>query len=293
VTATDFNREYYEATNAGRDDYWRLMAAPRRRVSVILRLIGEIAGARSLIDIGCGNGVLLSEIRSRHPHLQLAGVDLSETQIELNRRRDPSIEWIAADAQKTIIPASFDIAVASEVIEHLDAAEAFLRNVAAMGRNLILTTQSGTISQTERRVGHVHHFQRQEMLELLARTGWTPRRVWNEGFPFHDLSKWYAGRNADAMMERFDSRPYGRAERLACWMLRTAYLFNSRRRGAQLYAIASHSSSRAQRGINGEPSTLAAQASILADAPLIPRCARDDERDHNSVPFKIINATVK
>ena len=236
VSATDFNREYYEATNAGRDDYWRLMAAPRRRVQMILRLIGDVRGARTLVDIGCGNGVLLSEIRARHPHLQLTGIDLSAAQIEINRRRDPSIDWLVADAQQTVIPATFDIAVTSEVIEHVDDRKGFLRN--APGRTLILTTQSGTISETERRVGHVHHFKPDEMRELLVRTGWKPQRVWNEGFPFHNLSKWYAGRNADAMMARFDSKPYGTAERFACWMLRTAFLFNSRSRGAQLYAVA-------------------------------------------------------
>ena len=242
VTATDFNREYYEATNAGRDDYWRLMAAPRRRVQMILRLIAAVAEARTLVDIGCGNGALLDAIRARFPRLQLTGIDLSASQIEANRRREPSIEWLVADAQKQVIPATFDIVVTSEVVEHLDDAASFLRNAAQLGRHLILTTQSGTISETERRVGHVHHFPPDEIRDLLTHAGWNPQRVWNEGYPFHNLSKWYAGRNADAMMQRFDSRPYGPAERFACFLLRTAFLFNSRSHGAQLYAVATAAS---------------------------------------------------
>ncbi len=245
MTATDLNREFYEATNAGRDDYWRLMAAPRRRVKMILRLIGEIPDATSIVDIGCGNGVLLEEIRRHYPGLRLTGIDLSEAQIEINRTRDPSIEWIAADAQQSVASSldnRFDIVVPSEVVEHLDDPVTFLRNAARLATQqrgrLILTTQSGTISETERRVGHVHHFPATEMRDLLNRNGWKPLRIWNEGFPFHDLSKWFAGRNADSMMQRFDSRAYGPAERLACRMLRAAFLFNSRRRGAQLYADA-------------------------------------------------------
>ncbi|MGZ7079667.1 MAG: class I SAM-dependent DNA methyltransferase [Thermoanaerobaculia bacterium] len=250
MTATDLNREYYEATNAGRDDYWRLMAAPRRRVQMILRLIGEVPEATSVVDVGCGNGVLLEEIRRRYPRLRLTGIDLSHAQIEINRARDATIEWIAADAQQSATSSldnRFDIVVTSEVIEHLDDPETFIRNAARLASRergrLILTTQSGTISETERRVGHVHHFPASEMRDLLQRNGWNGIRVWNEGFPFHNLSKWFAGRNADKMMQRFDSRAYGPAERFACWMLRAAFLFNSRRRGAQLYAVAAAPSS--------------------------------------------------
>jgi predicted TPR repeat methyltransferase len=204
-----------------------------------------MAGAQFIVDLGCGNGVLLEEIRRRHPRPRLSGIDLSEAQIALNRQRDPSIEWIAADAQQSpalAIHDRFDLVVTSEVVEHLDDAASFLRNAARLAAphrgRLILTTQSGTISETERRVGHVHHFSRAEMQELLERAGWKPIRIWNEGFPFHNLSKWFAGRNADAIMRRFDSGAYGRMERLACWMLRTAFVLNSRSRGAQLYAVA-------------------------------------------------------
>ena len=37
--ATRVNLEYYEQSAAGRDDYWRLMAAPRFRVETLLGLI--------------------------------------------------------------------------------------------------------------------------------------------------------------------------------------------------------------------------------------------------------------
>jgi ubiquinone/menaquinone biosynthesis C-methylase UbiE len=245
MTATDLNRQYYEATNAGRDDYWRLMAAPRRRVQMILRLIGQFPEATSIVDVGCGNGVLLEEIRRRYPRLRLTGIDLSQSQIEINRARDKTIEWIAADAQQSSASSldnRFDIVVTSEVVEHLDDPAAFVGNTARLASRergrLILTTQSGTISETERRVGHVHHFPAQEMRDLLQANGWKPIRVWNEGYPFHNLSKWFAGRNADSMMQRFDSLPYGPAERFACWMLRVAFRLNSRSRGAQLYAVA-------------------------------------------------------
>ena len=63
-------------------------------------------------------------------------------------------------------------------------------------------------------------------------------RIWNTGFPFHDLSKWYANRDPDRSLEQFGERAYGMRENVICWALRQAFRFNSRRRGAQLFAVA-------------------------------------------------------
>jgi hypothetical protein len=87
-------------------------------------------------------------------------------------------------------------------------------------------------------VGHLQHFTATGMRQLLSDAGWSPERVWNCGFPFHDLSKWYANRNPDATMRRFGDERYGLREDLVCWALRTAFRTNSDRRGAQLFAVA-------------------------------------------------------
>ena len=237
---TDVNREYYETLSPGREDYWRLMAAPRRRAAVVVRLVGQLAPA-SLVELGCGDGRLLREIRARHPKIALAGIDLSNTQIAANAAREPSIAWTAADLQQPFTPTmEADVVVAAEIIEHLASPEMLLANALRCvkpGGHLVLTTQSGPIRETEKRVGHMQHFTAASMGDLLTKTGWTPVRVWNEGWPFHDLSKWAANLDADASMRRFGDREYGPVERFVSFALRTAFLLNSRRHGAQLYAV--------------------------------------------------------
>lgn len=239
------NRAYYDSEAPGRDDYWRLMAAPRLRV----RRIGEIvraASPRSLVDLGCGGGVLLSEISQFLPEASLAGIDLSERQIEVNRQSLLFASWFAGDLTKAeAVPpqlhGSFDVVTCSEVIEHVDSPQSFLRNARLLtgaGGLLVLTTQSGPVHETERRVGHVRHFTGQELSALLEENGWQVERVWNEGFPFHDLSKWYANLRPDATVARFGERAYGPSERAVCAVLRLLFRFNSRRRGMQLFATA-------------------------------------------------------
>ena len=136
----------------------------------------------------------------------------------------------------------FEMVVASEIVEHVRDPRTFLSNALQMavprwGR-LLLSTQSGPLRETERRVGHLRHFAAADMTQVLLDAGWEPLRVWNAGFPFHDLSKWYANRDPDASMRRFGDERYGLREDLVCMALRVAFRLNSRRRGAQLFALA-------------------------------------------------------
>jgi SAM-dependent methyltransferase len=225
------NASYYGQTSTGRDGYWRKMAAPRFRVATLLEVLAH-EKARSLVDLGCGGGNLLAEIRKGRPEMDLAGVDLSIAQIEANRASHPGIGWYAAD---------LDVVVASEIVEHVSDPVAFLSNalrLAAPGGRLMLSTQSGPVRETERRVGHVRHFTVAEMNGVLGDAGWRPMRVWNAGFPFHDLSKWYANVDPDASMKRFGESAYGWKEDFVCWCLRAAFQLNSSTRGAQLFAVA-------------------------------------------------------
>ncbi len=245
-SAADVNRDYYGTVDAGRDDYWRKMAAPRFRLRTVIEALKKL-GPTAVVDLGCGNGAALDEVSRHLPAAQLAGVDLSPAQIEANSVREPSIRWQCADLDGEVTFAddfigAFDAVTALEVIEHLDHPTDFLANARSLakpaGGYLVLSTQSGKLRETERRVGHRQHFAVPEMNTLLRDCGWRPIQIWNAGYPFHDLSKWYANLNPDASMKRFGEDAYGWSEDLICAALRIAFSLNSRRRGAQLFAIA-------------------------------------------------------
>jgi SAM-dependent methyltransferase len=243
--ASEVNRAFYDAPSPGRNDYWRKMAAPRARVAEILREVQALAPA-SLVELGPGGGQLLREIHVYRPGIRLSGIDLSRTQIDQNRRTLPEVDWHVGNLDVEGVPAdllgAFDLVVASEIIEHVDRPEVFLRNASALARErtgyLVLSTQSGLVRETERRVGHRRHFEPFEMKTLLEQTGWGPVRIWNAGFPFHDLSKWYANRDPDGSVARFAGKSYGLYENAVCLGLRALFRLNSATRGAQLYAVA-------------------------------------------------------
>jgi cyclopropane fatty-acyl-phospholipid synthase-like methyltransferase len=244
--APEINREFYAQTTPGQLDYWRLMAAPRFRMETFIRHL-SVGPISSVVDLGCGNGQLLAELSARYPAASLTGIDLSEPRIEANEKAMPAITWVAVDLElpDAIHPdmhGRYDAVIASEIIEHLADPASFLKSALALARHgagrLLLSTQGGPLRETERRVGHLRHYEAGEMGSLLERAGWRVERLWNAGWPFHDLSKWWANRSPDATMARFSERGYGPAERLVCAALRAAFRLNSGRRGAQLFAIA-------------------------------------------------------
>ncbi|MDJ0848230.1 MAG: class I SAM-dependent methyltransferase [Myxococcota bacterium] len=244
-SVAEVNRAYYAEPRGGRDDYWRKMAAPRHRMATLVAEIRK-AAPESLLDLGCGNGAVLCEILAQLPGTELAGIDLSEAQVAANRSRLPRIAWAALDLDAPVVPEPawrehFAAVLATEVVEHVEHPLDFLRSARAFARpggRLYLSTQSGPVRETERRVGHRRHFSAGEMRELLGEAGWRVASVWNTGFPFHDLSKWLANRDPDAAMQRFGERAYGWREDLLCAALRLAFRLNSRSRGAQLFAVA-------------------------------------------------------
>ena len=242
------NRAYYLRESPGRLDYWRRMAAPRFRISVFSALLQEQL-VSTLIYLGCGNGELLNDIHERVPNMNLCGIDLSSMQIESNRRRYPTLQWSVMDLDEAhafapALAGRFDVVLASEIIEHVKNPDQFLKNARALAKpgtgRLFLSTQSGRVWETEKRVGHYRHFSRGDLEALLRGAGWEPLRVWNAGFPFHDVSKWWANRDPDASMNRFGNEAYGPLEKFICFALRVLFKFNSHRLGAQLFAVARH-----------------------------------------------------
>ena len=244
-SAAELNRDFYEAASPGQADYWKKMAAPRFRVRTVLSVLQQRA-PESVVDLGCGGGQLLEEVGRALPQAQLVGVDLAEALLAQNRAHNPDVRWVQANLDAPAAWADEDrgqhqAVTAVEVIEHVDQPAQLLANARALlapGGLLVLTTQSGPLRETERRVGHRRHFTAPELQALLEAAGFAPEKVWNAGYPFHDLSKWYANLNAKGSMDRFSSKAYGLSEDLICLGLRGLFLLNSQRRGAQLFAVA-------------------------------------------------------
>lgn len=126
----------------------------RRRLDAVVAAIAE-AGARSVVDLGCGEGTLLSALLRDRTYDRLLGVDVSHRALETAARR-LHLDTLP-DAQRRRIElaqssvtyrdarvAGFDAAVLMEVIEHVDPPRLAALERAVLGHarpsTLVVTT---------------------------------------------------------------------------------------------------------------------------------------------------------
>lgn len=72
----------------------------------------------SLLDIGCGGGILSLPLARLGAHV--TGIDQDAAAIEEARRSDPHITYLCQDLLRTRTDVPFDIIIASEVLEHME-----------------------------------------------------------------------------------------------------------------------------------------------------------------------------
>ena len=138
------------------------------RLHVALTLL-EQRPFGSLLDLGCGDGRFLREVRQRFAGVRLLGIDSSGAAIRWAQALNPDLRFETADALERSPDEQFDVVTLLEVIEHVPPARLgeFLKAAAAQlrpGGRLILTTPH-TNERLDPR--HYQHFTCARLREVL------------------------------------------------------------------------------------------------------------------------------
>jgi SAM-dependent methyltransferase len=185
------------------DRHWeKYDAAARRnpaqqmRHAIMLKLLGRDLGESArVLDFGSGQGDFLVKLREKFPAPKLLGFELSASGVEISRRKLPAATFVVADlfsppAELAAYAGWGTHALCSEVLEHVDSPENFLRaarTYLAPGARLIVTVPGGPMSAFDRHIGHRRHFDRESIRGILHAAGFTTERVYLSGFPFFNL----------------------------------------------------------------------------------------------------------
>lgn len=135
-------------------------------------ILGLIPPGSSVLDIGCGPGLLCRKVRQRIESAQVTGVDFSHYAISRNQQRDAGlgITYRCVDIRTSLKSAGgpFDVVTMCEVLEHLDSPEAVVADAMSLlrpGGSFILTCpHNDEIPDPE----HVRIWGHDELFHLLA-----------------------------------------------------------------------------------------------------------------------------
>jgi SAM-dependent methyltransferase len=161
----------------------RMMAGFERSLDQLLAL----ADPGSLLDVGCGEGVLVERWARRLDGRRVVGIDLEEDSIQAGwaQRRAPNLEYIVMRAENLpFAEDEFDLASAIEVLEHVPDPEHTLAEMARCAeRHLLVSVPREPLWRALNMArgaywrdlgntpGHLNHWSRRSFTALLARHG--------------------------------------------------------------------------------------------------------------------------
>lgn len=219
------------------DDFFVYNPASRHRRRLMKRLLrahcGKIA---SVLDIGCGDGRLLEELRAELG-ASLHGIEINKSSAP-ERLKGDLASFHTINVEREALPHTFDLVVLSEVLEHIPDQEAALANISRMaGKYLLLTVPAGPVRKTDVLMGHLRHYTAEELAALTAKHGFRPLACFAWGFPFHSFYRFLLDVFPGAAAGGFGKPRYGFLQKAVSNLLHALFFLNSGGAGCQLFYL--------------------------------------------------------
>jgi SAM-dependent methyltransferase len=172
------------------DKYGSSSAVVRRLTGSFRSALDELltlAQPESVLDVGCGEGVLTHEWARRLESGRVVGLDLPDPMLQAHWRNRvrPNLEFVCAGAEAMpFTDRSFDLVAAVEALEHVLEPRRVLTEMARIARRHLLVSvpreplwrllnlmRGAYVPELGNTPGHVNHWSRRGMIELLAGFG--------------------------------------------------------------------------------------------------------------------------
>ncbi len=172
------------------DKYGSSNPVVRRLMGGFERTLQELfvaAAPASVLDVGCGEGVLTAQWAEQLQSGRVVGLDLEDPklQAEWSIRRRPNLQFMQARAER--LPFSdgeFDLVAAIEALEHIPDAEGTVAEMARVAQAHLLVSvpheplwrlsnlaRGAYVRKLGNTPGHVNHWSKRSFAAMLARHG--------------------------------------------------------------------------------------------------------------------------
>ena len=158
-------------------------------------MVGDID---TLLDIGCGDD---SPVQFLSPDIYKVGVDIFQPSIEASKKKKIHADYVrlnVLDVENYFDESSFDCAVASDLVEHLEKKDGYklIRQMEKVAKKrIVIFTPNGFLIQGEynQNPWQVHH------------SGWTPEEMEEMGFKVYGIN---GMKNLRGEYSRIKYKPY-------------------------------------------------------------------------------------
>jgi SAM-dependent methyltransferase len=172
------------------DKYGSTNPVVRRLMATFERTLDELfvqADPRSLLDVGCGEGVLVEKWARRLRDRRVVGIDLDDPQLhaQWRQRTAPNLEYRVMKAENLpFTEDEFDVATAIEVLEHVPDPAHTVAEMARVAQRWLLVSvpreplwrglnmaRGAYLRDLGNTPGHLNHWSKRSFVSLLARHG--------------------------------------------------------------------------------------------------------------------------
>jgi 2-polyprenyl-3-methyl-5-hydroxy-6-metoxy-1,4-benzoquinol methylase len=172
------------------DKYGSTNPVVRRLMAGFERALDELfaqAAPASVLDVGCGEGVLTEQWAGRITPGRVVGIDLEDPKLagEWERRRQPNLTFAPMEVEHLQFDEdAFELVAATEVLEHVTDPERALAEMARVAsRHLLVSVpheplwrvlnvaRGAYVRQLGNTPGHLNHWTRRSFVSLLGRYG--------------------------------------------------------------------------------------------------------------------------
>ena len=172
------------------DKYGSTNPVVRRLMASFERDLGELftrANPRSLLDVGCGEGVLTHKWAAALAPRRVVGIDLEDPPIQAEWAKRPAanLEYRIMKAEDLpFADSEFDVATAIEVLEHVPDPEHTVAEMARVADGHLLVSvpreplwrglnlaRGAYVRDLGNTPGHVNHWSKRSFVSLLSRHG--------------------------------------------------------------------------------------------------------------------------
>ena len=161
----------------------RLMAG----FEATLEELWHTAAPRSILDVGCGEGVLTEQWADKLGDGRIVGIDLDDPKLkaEWDKRRRTNLEYRVEDATHLSFgDGEFDMATAIEVLEHVPDPERTVAEMARVAKHWLLVSvpreplwrglnmaRGAYLKDFGNTPGHINHWSKRSFVSMLSHHG--------------------------------------------------------------------------------------------------------------------------